>query len=170
MVRTSFAALERMLQYLELRPIDGSVPIMILVKELRRLAHIVRQPEIRCFLLELRLGTNHQLLCTRFLAFDQRLHPLVGAELGRQGLGVVEQGRGGEQKKRRRMSVDEFGMFLDRNAQLWAMIGVNLGLEDEKCKAIAARVAMQMYGRENSFSERSQPAGGGGAAAARAPP
>ena len=72
----------------------------------------------------------------------------------------------GEQKKRRRMSVDEFGMFLDRNAQLWAMIGVNLGLEDEKCKAIAARVAMQMYGRENSFSERSQPAGGGGAAAA----
>ena len=41
-------------------------------------------------------------------------------------------------------------LFLHRHAELWAMIGVNLGLSDERCKAIAARVAMGMYGQSSS--------------------
>ena len=37
--------------------------------------------------------------------------------------------------------------FLNKHAELWAMLGVNLGLSDERCREIAARVAMQQYGR-----------------------
>jgi len=49
--------------------------------------------------------------------------------------------------RKRRMSVDDFEAFLEQNAQLWAMLGVNLGLEEDRCKQIASTVAMQLYGR-----------------------
>jgi hypothetical protein len=36
---------------------------------------------------------------------------------------------------------DEFSVFIDKNAELWSMLTVNLGLTDEQCKSIATDVA-----------------------------
>ena len=71
--------------------------------------------------------------------------------------------RSAKKKHRRRMSVDEFEGFLHQHAELWAMLGVNLGFDDSKCRAIAAKVALDMFGRESVTSSAADSVGGAAA-------
>ena len=43
---------------------------------------------------------------------------------------------------------DEFGTYVEQHAELWAMLGVNLNLEEAQCKAIAVDVAFNMVVKE----------------------
>ena len=71
----------------------------------------------------------------------------------------TSKGSAAAKKKRGRMSVEDFGGFLNKHAELWAMLGINLGLSDERCKDIAARVAMENYGRMGSADNLDAPEG-----------
>lgn len=54
---------------------------------------------------------------------------------------------------------DEFYTYIDEHAELWAMLGVNLGLDDKKCKLVAVDVAFNMvvkkHIRDESLRRRS---------------
>jgi Ca2+-binding EF-hand superfamily protein len=43
---------------------------------------------------------------------------------------------------------DEFGTYVEQHGELWAMLGVNLNLEEAQCKAIAVDVAFNMVVKE----------------------
>lgn len=42
------------------------------------------------------------------------------------------------------ISYDEVCHFVNSNPSLWAMLGVNIGISDEKCKEVASRLAMEL--------------------------
>ena len=43
-----------------------------------------------------------------------------------------------------RLSVDDLQGFISQHAELWAMLGVNLGIDDKRCQEIATDVAFEM--------------------------
>ena len=42
------------------------------------------------------------------------------------------------------LSADELGQWIGTHAELWAMLAVNLNLEEERCRSIATEVAFQL--------------------------
>ena len=49
-----------------------------------------------------------------------------------------------------KLSVDEVHAFIAKHAELWAMLSVNLGIDEERCKQIATDVAFQIACGEGS--------------------
>ena len=50
---------------------------------------------------------------------------------------------------------EELQVWVTSHAELWAMLGVNLGIGEEKCKEIATRVAFELAcGKEGNDSLR----------------
>jgi len=61
------------------------------------------------------------------------------------------------------ISRDEFAGFVDKNAQLWSMLTVNLGLSEERSKNIASDVAFNLASTSPKSGKKSSKKGNKGA-------
>jgi len=60
------------------------------------------------------------------------------------------------------ISRDEFADFVDKNAQLWSMLTVNLGLSEERSKKIASDVAFKLASKSPKIGKKSPKQGNKG--------
>ena len=59
--------------------------------------------------------------------------------------------------KRTTIGKDEFASYIEQHAELWAMLGVNLGLDDASCKQLAVDVAFNMVVHKNIQEHKAVP-------------
>ena len=49
-------------------------------------------------------------------------------------------------KKNKDLNEDDFGLYIKKHAQLWSMLAVNLGLDENYCRDIAVKTAFSLVG------------------------